>query len=147
MTSIRKIESNKCNASRSTGPRTPRGKLRSRTNARRHGLATRLEDDFSVNEGIACLAAILAEGRDDFGRSDQSRILAECHFDLQRIRAARHDAFLTVGDLENVSLRDFEVALRAIDLIGRYERRAFSKRKRASRKSVSDEGVGSIAPS
>jgi hypothetical protein len=135
MTSIRKIESNKRNASRSTGPRTPGGKLRSRHNARRHGLATRLEDDCEASERIECLTAILAEGADDFERMKQSRMLAECHFDLRRIRAARHDVFLTMGGLENVSGNDFEIALRAMDGIRRYETRALSKRRRALRKS------------
>ena len=38
MTSLRKIESNRRNALRSTGPRTLEGKQRSSQNARRHGL-------------------------------------------------------------------------------------------------------------
>ena len=80
MTSITKIESNQKNASRSTGPRTPGGKLRSSNNARRHGLATRVDADPEVRIGIERLAAILAAGSDDLGLAEQSRILAECHF-------------------------------------------------------------------
>jgi hypothetical protein len=45
MSSIRKLEANKRNASRSTGPRTPGGKLRLCHNALRHGLASRIADD------------------------------------------------------------------------------------------------------
>jgi hypothetical protein len=135
MTSTRKLESNKRNASQSTGPRTPGGKLHSRNNARRHGLATRLEDSCEVNEKIEYLAAILAEGSNDFLRIEQSRILAGCHFDLRRIRAARHDVFLKMDNLEDVSGNDFEIALSAMDRISRYERRALSKRRRALRKS------------
>src|ERR1700692_1998152 len=112
MTSIRKIESNKKNASRSTGPRTPGGKLRSSNNAHRHGLATRVDADPEVKIGIERLAAVLAEGSDDFGLAEQSRFLAERHFDLQRIRAARHQVFLTVNNLENARAGDFEKALR-----------------------------------
>jgi hypothetical protein len=135
MTSIRKIESNKNNASRSTGPRTSGGKLRSCQNARRHGLATRIEDDPEAKGGIECLAAILAEGNDDFERIEQSRVLAECHFDLRRIRAARFHVFSKMNDLENASREDFEKALRAMGSISRYQRRAFSKGKRLLRKS------------
>jgi hypothetical protein len=134
MTSTRKLESNKRNASRSTGPRTPGGKLVSRNNARRHGLATRLEDDCEVNERIECLAAVLVAGSDDFERIEQSRILAGCHFDLHRIRAARYEVFSTMNELENVTGNDLETALRAMDKISRYEGRALSKRKRALRK-------------
>jgi hypothetical protein len=138
MTSIRKIESNKNNASRSTGPRTPGGKLRSCQNARRHGLATRIEDDPEAKGGIECLTAILAEGSVDFERIEQSRVLAERRFDLRRIRAARFDIFTTISDLENASFDDFDKALRAMGSISRYERRAFSKNKRALRKSLGD---------
>jgi hypothetical protein len=135
MTSIRKIEANKNNASRSTGPRTPGGKLRSSQNARRHGLATRIEDDPEARGGIECLTAMLAEGTDDFERIEQSRMLAERHFNLRRIRAARFDVFSTISDLENASLNDIERALRAMASISRYERRALSKNKLALRES------------
>jgi hypothetical protein len=136
MTSIRKIESNKRNASRSTGPRTPGGKLRSRTNARRHGLAMRIEDDPEAKGGIEFLTATLVEGTDDFERREQARILAGCYFDLNRIRAARYDVFSMMDDLEAVSGKDFEVALRAMDSISRYETRTLSKRRKALRKSA-----------
>lgn len=135
MTSTRKLESNKRNASRSTGPRTPGGKLRSRSNARRHGLATRIEDDPEVKAKIEDLTAILAAGSEEFERVEQSRVLAECHFDLRRIRATRYEVFLRMHDLENVIDNDFEKALRAMDKISRYETRAFSRNRRALRKS------------
>src|SRR3977135_4290533 len=102
MTSIRKLESNKRNASRSTGPRTPGGKLRSRHNARRHGLAKPVENDSEAAARIERLAAILAECGSCFRRTEQSRAVAGCHFDLLRTRAARHDIFFTMGDLENL---------------------------------------------
>jgi hypothetical protein len=113
------------------------------TNARRHGLAARLEDDCEINERIECLTAILAEGSDDFGRTEQSRIVAGCHFDLRRIRAARYDVSLAMENLESVKGSNFEHALRAMDSISRYETRALSKRKKALRKSPSD---GSVRP-
>jgi hypothetical protein len=43
--------------------------------------------------------------------------------------------FLAIADLENASGHDFENALRAMDKINRYQRRAFSKRRRAMSKS------------
>ena len=133
MTSIRKIESNKRNASRSTGPRTPGGKLRSRDNARRHGLATRIEDDPGAKAGIECLAAILAEGSENYERIEKSRVLAESQFERRRIRTARYEVFLSINDMKNVSINDFQIAMRAIDAISRYEKRALSKRKQALR--------------
>jgi len=81
------------------------------------------------------VGAILAEGGDDFLHIEQMRTVAECHFDLRRIRAARHDVFLRLGDMENASRNDLDTALRAMDRISRYERRAISKRKQALRNS------------
>jgi hypothetical protein len=63
MTSIRQIEANRRNASRSTGPRTEEGKRSSRANAYRHGLTAetavaRVEDqeDYQAFE-----AAVIAD--------------------------------------------------------------------------------------
>src|SRR6516164_2317033 len=63
MTSYRQIEANRRNALRSTGPRTEAGKLQSRRNAVRHGLAAvtvigSLED---VEDYSAFEAAIIAD--------------------------------------------------------------------------------------
>jgi hypothetical protein len=134
MTSIRQIEANRRNASRSTGPRTPGGKVRSRSNAQKHGLAARVEDDREARERIDGLSTLLAEGRDDFERVAQSQVVAVCHFDLRRIAAARHDAFLTVHNIENATSNDIELAVLQIDRISRYEKRALSKLKLALRK-------------
>jgi hypothetical protein len=43
-----------------------------------------------------------------------------------------------MDNLEDVRGNDLEIALRAMDRISRYERRALSKRRRALRKSPSD---------
>jgi hypothetical protein len=135
MTSIRKIEANKRNASRSTGPRTPGGKLSSRANAQKHGLTKRIEDAPGQYEKIESLAAILSADIDGFYHS---RILAGCYFDLLRIRAARYDVFSTMDDLEGLSGEGLEAALRAMDRIRRYETRALSRRRQALRRAESN---------
>lgn|SRR5258708_5078104 len=138
MTSTRKIESNKSNASRSTGPRTPGGKIRSRNNAYRHGLATRIDHNPDVKARIGRLAAILIEESDDLSSVERFLGIAECHFDLQRIRSARYEVFTMRGDFENLDSNELQAAVREIDRIGRYERRALSKRKRASKEPPTD---------
>jgi hypothetical protein len=65
---------------------------------------TRLADDFEEKERMDYLAAILAEGSDDFECMKQARIVAGC---LKRIQAARYDVFLSMNDMENASIKDF----------------------------------------
>jgi hypothetical protein len=72
------------------------------------------------------------------GASSKPALSPKCYFELQRIRAARHEVFLTMGDFENLSGSDPEAAVRTIEKISRYERRAVSKRKRALRKPATD---------
>jgi hypothetical protein len=122
----RKIESNTRNASRSTDPRTMAGKLCSRKNALRHGLAAPIEQ----SDGIDDLAAILAEGDEGCCRTQQSRVIAECHFDLQRIQAARYDVLLMVENFDIGNSVDLERALVAMEKINRYETSTLSKRRR-----------------
>jgi hypothetical protein len=62
MTSDRRILANRLNARRSTGPRTPRGKSRSRRNAIKHGLTARtivdiFEDGDEFNAFVRQIAA------------------------------------------------------------------------------------------
>jgi hypothetical protein len=63
MTSFRQIEANRCNAVRSTGPRTEEGKRRSRQNAIRHGLCaeTVIEIVEDIEDYRAFEAAVIAD--------------------------------------------------------------------------------------
>jgi len=89
-------------------------------------------DETSADDGVR-IGEIFRSLRqsDDFERTERSRILAECQFDLNRSWPARHDVFLTVNDLEVVGGNDFETPMRGLDRIGRDETRALSKREGA----------------
>jgi len=63
MTTFRQIEANRCNATKSTGPKTEAGKMRSRRNAVRHGLSAEtvveIVEDLEDYRGFE--AAIIAD--------------------------------------------------------------------------------------
>jgi hypothetical protein len=63
MTSLRQIEANRCNATKSTGPKTTTGKMRSRRNAVRHGLSaeTVIEIVEDIEDYRGFEAAIIAD--------------------------------------------------------------------------------------
>jgi hypothetical protein len=128
MTSSRTLESNKKNASLSTGPRSQRGKLRSKMNARRHGLATRLDDIPEQSSRLERLASILAEGGNSLG-AGESRVIAESYLDMQRIRATLHGMLREIFKAQTPE--DLKAQLSEIEKIDRYRRRAASRRKTA----------------
>lgn len=127
MTSGRKLESNKKNASLSTGPRSQGGKLRSKMNARRHGLATYLSDIPQQSSRLERLTAILADGIHLL--VEESRLIAECHLDMQRIRATQHGMLREI--IKAQTMEELKASLTEIEKIDRYRRRAASRRKTA----------------
>lgn len=131
MTSMRKVESNRRNASLSSGPRTQGGKLRSKRNALRHGLASPIDDDLNERAHVERLALVLSGYTNDWRRLEEARISAECHFDLRRIRNARFEVFREAGDIQAATSDQLALASRMVEKIARYERRALSKRRTA----------------
>jgi hypothetical protein len=133
MTSDRKIESNRKNAQKSTGPRSEAGQRRSRRNALRHGLAVAIGSDPSFSDDIKRLASALARGRSGRNIGEFAHQAAEAEIDLLRIRklrALRFNTFLGNFEPKLDDRSEFDEGLAKLE---RYERRAFSRRKRALR--------------
>jgi hypothetical protein len=131
ITSGRKIAANRKNAKKSSGPRSAAGRATSRHNARRHGLATGIGSDPAFRDDIEILAKLLAGGRENFG--EFAREAAEAHLDLTRIRRIRAGLFARMRFFDAASTEDLRALAEQFARLERYERRAFSRRKRALR--------------
>jgi hypothetical protein len=107
------------------------GKLRSRDNALRHGLAVRISDDPTYLRDIEGLAAQLAGYSNDFRRTELARTIAECHFDLQRVRAAGTEVLSRIGELETAAVSEHAAAAAAFEKTKRYENRVLARRRKA----------------
>ena len=131
MTTGRKAASNRKNAQRSTGPKSEKGKRRSRSNALRHGLAIAIGSEPAVSVGIEKLAAALAGPRSGQAVGEFARQFAETQFDLSRfrkVRTARFEALLRDPDFPRVINVDFDEELLKLE---RYEQRIYGRRKKA----------------
>jgi hypothetical protein len=133
VTSDRKIVANRSNAQKSTGPRSIAGRQVSRRNALRHGLAIPIGSDPALHEGIEKLAKLLTSSSGMQKVSEFARAAAEAEHDLLRIRKIRASLFEKHYFADTTALNgltDLNVKLAKLE---RYERRAFSRRKRALR--------------
>lgn len=139
MPSDRQIAANRNNAQKSTGPRSEAARARVRLNALRHGLAVAIGTDPAFQDDIAKLAEALADSIGMQNVSESALKAAEAELDLLRIQKIR------AGLFERLYFANQAAPDRLIELndtlakLERYERRAFSRRKRALRAML--EGV------
>ena len=120
MTSSEKQAANRRNAKRSTGPRTARGKARSKRNALKHGLAVSALDAFAAREVRDLAARFAAEGC-----VAEALPLAEASYDLRRMRAIRDALVLEV--MTRCSPEGRRTSITSLGRLERYERRARSR--------------------
>jgi hypothetical protein len=131
MTTDRKVVSNRKNAQRSTGPRSEKGKRRSRVNALRHGLAIAIGSDPLFDTRIKKLAAALVGRKRGQAVGEFTRQFAETHFDLSRLRkmrAAKFEAIVTDPNYLRDAHSDIDEELLKLE---RYEQRIYGRSKRA----------------
>jgi hypothetical protein len=89
MTSDRKLEANRRNAARSTGPRSAAGRARSSRNAVRHGLLANFSKDDALSAKTENLAALLADEGAPQDRLALAQLAAEAQMTVLRVRASR----------------------------------------------------------
>ena len=137
MATDRQIAANRRNGSLGRGPKTSAGKARSSRNALKHGLSIPVNRDETLRRQIEVLALILAqpEAENVFA---QWRALAEAELEVARARAALEAMLTRAGITADWSGGSEQGAalihvLPEMQRLERYERRAFSKRRRALR--------------
>jgi hypothetical protein len=137
MATDRQIAASRRNGSLGRGPKTSAGKARSSRNALKHGLSIPVNRDKSQRRQIAVLARILAQSEAGslFG---QAQAAAEAELELVRARAAMEAVLARAGVTAewNGGPEQGTALIRALpklQRLERYERRAFSKRRRALR--------------
>jgi hypothetical protein len=91
VTSARKIKPNRANARSSTGPKTPKGRDRSKKNALRHGLSLPVDFDPTLSREVAALARQIVGADAAPEMQEMARRIAEAQVDLRRVRVLRHD--------------------------------------------------------
>jgi hypothetical protein len=137
MATDRQIAANRRNGSLGRGPKTSTGKARSSRNALKHGLSIPVKRDKTVRRQIEVLARILAQS--EAGNVFwQAGAAAEAELELVRARvvleAVLKRAGITAkrngGAEQGTALIQILPELQRLE---RYERRAFSKRRRALR--------------
>jgi hypothetical protein len=150
MMSKRKIEANRRNATRSTGPLSAAGKSRAAQNARRHGFASTLVDTAPRSKRAERLALALAGAAPDAHQLYQARIIAEMEIRLALIAEARNGLLMLTNrtlcattDLTHGwnATKSWASDLRRSDLVvtclrdlrrlDRYEQQARARRNRA----------------
>jgi hypothetical protein len=132
MATEKQIAANRGNAKRSTGPKTAAGKLKSSRNAYRHGLSGPVLGDPAI------LARVHSTARDCVGEpatEDQRTSVADffrAQIEVLRIRAIRTEQWASISQKEGEDYDPKE--LKRLASLDRYERYAFTKRRRAAQK-------------
>ncbi len=127
MASEKQIAANRANAMCSCGPKTMAGRLKSSRNAFRHGLSGPARSDPVTSAKVDAIAHALAGEHATEDRLTSAADFARAQLELLRIRSIRTELLAKI-DLSEDNLQELQ-RLVALD---RYERYAFTKRRRAS---------------
>jgi hypothetical protein len=125
VTSDRMLSSNRKNAQKSSGPKTEAGRARAARNALNHGLAIPVQTIPELRKDIESLAMMIARASGEMTITQLSRQAAEAQLEIFRIRKVRAAILATDASCEERNAK--------LSRLERYERRAFSRGKRALR--------------
>jgi hypothetical protein len=131
MATEKQVAANRRNALKSTGPRSLAGKIKSRANALRHGLASKTLFDPSKRQKIDALTQIFARQTDAVA----ARAIAEAQVELHYVERYRAQLLAEIPPPDEAGLRErgeeITKILCNVPRLLRYERNAASNRNRA----------------
>ena len=129
MASEKQIAANRRNAKKSTGPKTAAGRLTSSRNSFRYGLSLPLTFEVAESAKAERMLQMLVSDLVDEERVRAATEMAQAALELRRVGAIRTTMLAELdpasGDLDQ---------LRRLAALDRYEARALTRRRRASRK-------------
>jgi hypothetical protein len=139
-----RAEANRRNAAGSTGPRTAKGKSRSKQNARRHGFASAVVGGTKLSVGAEKLARAIAGTDPNPHKLHYARIIAETQFTLAKIATTK---ITTINLVRAYKIKPTKMflepeqrcavavvkSLEQLRRLERYERRASARFTRALR--------------
>jgi len=135
--SEKQIAANRANAKKSTGPKTPVGKLRSSMNSRRHGLSLPLQLTPETAAKAAALVQMLTGEAGGEALSKYASEFAQAQLDIERVQSIREELMAKLEtDQPETSI------LNQLTSLDRWERYALTKRRRAGRKLQSAPAPG-----
>ena len=124
MASERQIEANRKNAKRSSGPKTPSGKAKSRRNALFHGLSRSTADDDSA---LGVLASAITNAAKPNEVEFETTDIARARLQFRKIETVRHQLLVALLESPDVKL------VKRLRSLERYERAAIAIQKRGLR--------------
>ena len=114
-----------------TGPRTEKGRARSRLNAKCHGLAIPIHSLPELQEEIQEFARALTGGSDDPATKYIANMVATAEIELRRIQRARISWLnAQIAIQETGGTIRYDDLCRVLLKLDRYEQRAYAKKLR-----------------
>ena len=140
MTSQRKIESNRRNAKRSTGPRTALGKSRSRANALKHGLARAVPQCPDRDDDREMYESLVGPGQPSPEQHENALTVVQATREIEHIRSVRAQMAESLFAVSFVcsTLSGFVLSTE------RYEQRASARCRKAAKRLWNDVKLRSI---